>query len=68
MIDKIINYAKRFGSNVERRLGFVLDRLNVDGRLLSELKNEPMKSFCKLDPGGERRGIHNNKWMILENI
>jgi len=67
-IEKIITYAKKFGVTICKRLGFILEQLNIESNLLAELKNMKLRGFAKLDPSGARSGRCNNEWKILENI
>jgi len=65
---KIISYAKKFGMSAAMRLGFILERLNVNNELLSELRELKPSGYCPLDPSGQRQGKCDKHWMILENI
>jgi predicted transcriptional regulator of viral defense system len=67
-IAKIVNYAQKFGVSTSKRLGFILETLDVDERLLKALRAMRHSGFCNLDPSGPRNGKYNKDWMILENI
>lgn len=67
-LTKIISYALRLETSTIKRLGWVLDRIGVKRKLLSQLEDAPINGFRKLDAKGENFGPYNRKWMIQENL
>lgn len=65
---KIIRYALKLDGATVKRLGWILDRMQVDEKLLRELTVFPIKGFRKLDASGSLKGSYNKKWMIQENV
>ena len=64
----IAEYAVRLGMTTAKRLGWALEAQGVTSRELERLAALPIKSYCKLDPTGPRRGPCNNRWMVQENL
>jgi predicted transcriptional regulator of viral defense system len=56
-IDKICNYAISHGSiALQKRLGFVLEKLDLDPAVIDKLKAIPVRVYQKLDILGGRAG------------
>jgi predicted transcriptional regulator of viral defense system len=56
--DTLLEFSKRIGvSVVERRLGYVLDVLQIDKKMHSKLALEKLSGFMWLDPLGPRRAL-----------
>ncbi|MBN1914817.1 MAG: hypothetical protein JW769_02890 [Parachlamydiales bacterium] len=66
--EKIIRYSMKLDKSVIKRLGWILEKLNVKHSYLKTLLQVPIKGYRKLNPIGDCRGIYNKKWMIQENI
>ncbi len=64
----IFDYAKRTSLVVCKRLGWVLDELNVFPETQEQLEVLPMTYPQKLDVAGKRRGRVSKRWNLLENI
>ena len=67
-IKKIIQYAFRFEKVISKRLGYILQLLNVPLEELKLLLEIPVTGFKTLNPNGPRKGPCNKTWMIIENI
>ena len=67
-IELITSYAIRLGAPTVKRLGWMLDTLDVPGSELARLAALPIKGYCKLDPTGPRKGSCNSRWMVQENL
>lgn len=67
-IERIINYALKLDLAVIKRLGWILEKLNIHENHLKDLLKVPIKSYRKLDPNSPAKGPYNKKWMIQENI
>jgi predicted transcriptional regulator of viral defense system len=66
-VNKLLGYAKRTSVATQKRLGWMLSHLDVEG--LSELKEQIKTTYYdRLNPLGVRRGKYNKEWMILENF
>lgn len=68
-IRKMRDYALRMKSgSLLKRLGFLLDALDVDERMATELSTRVSGGYCLLDATGPKTGSPNKKWHIIENI
>jgi len=67
-VQKIISYALKLEIAATKRLGWILDHLNVGTDLLNPLLERPVKSYNKLDVAHDAKGHLNRKWMVIENI
>ena len=67
-IDLIVQYGLKLGIAVAKRLGLILERLDVPEKKLLPLLNLHAKNYHKFDPRGPLNGAYNRKWMIQENI
>jgi predicted transcriptional regulator of viral defense system len=67
-IEKIIHYALKLDKSIIKRLGWILEKLNIEKSDLKDLLQVAIKSYRKLDPRGPSKGPYNRKWMIQENI
>jgi predicted transcriptional regulator of viral defense system len=67
-IELISDYAVRLGVTTVKRLGWVLESQGVPRSELAVLADLPVKSYCKLDPTGPRKGSCNSRWMVQENL
>ena len=67
-MERITGYAARLGAATTRRLGWVLEHLDVEDSVVDNLSSVSSSGFHKLDPSGPDRGTYNRRWMILENL
>jgi predicted transcriptional regulator of viral defense system len=67
-VQKIVDYAQRISGSVCKRLGWILNKLEVEDHLLMPLLIRPSTSYSKLNPSGPHQGSWNKKWLILENV
>lgn len=67
-IEQIVDYAIKLDTATAKRLGWVLEYLEIDPDILEPLIVLPIKGYRKLDPTGPRKGPCNSRWMIQENI
>jgi len=66
---KILQYAKRFDSQaVIKRLGFLLELLEVKHTAISELQKLKTNSFVLLEPSYQKEGKTISRWAIRQNI
>lgn len=66
---KLYRYAVKMDDlAVLKRLGFILDAMNIKtsikGRLLEKIRG----GYCLLDTCGRRGGPKNDKWLVIENV
>ena len=67
-VNKLINYALKINSKaVLRRLGFILEELKVNGKILKELEMHIGKGYELLDPSLKRTNNFNKKWLLDVN-
>jgi predicted transcriptional regulator of viral defense system len=67
-VERIVRYALKLDAATAKRLGWILERQNVDPAKLEPLRNAPIKGYRVLDPGGPRRGPCDAGWMIQVNL
>ena len=67
-ISVLMDYAKRHSIAAAKRLGWILECLDLFPDERVYLRQIPYKSFIKLDASGPNKGICNKTWMIRENI
>jgi predicted transcriptional regulator of viral defense system len=66
---KLIEYLKIFDSQaVFKRLGFLLELLEINHPILEELNMMKTKSFTQLDPSLPREGKMISKWSLQLNV
>ena len=51
-----------------KRLGYILDILNIKTPIIKKLLKKAKGGYCLLDTGGPKQGNKNKKWRIIENI
>jgi predicted transcriptional regulator of viral defense system len=69
--EKILNYTQRFGSDaVVRRLGFILEALDILPELARALKEQLNKpaSYVALDTALPKSGQMFSRWGIIQNL
>lgn len=64
----LVEYAKKLGNTLCKRLGWVLEHTGYTGILLDVLERIPSKGFIKLNASGIDIGPYNKRWMIRENV
>jgi len=67
-LKKIIRYALRFEKVISKRLGYILEQLDVPLDELRTLLEVPTTGYKVLNPSGSKKGRCNKTWMIVENI
>jgi predicted transcriptional regulator of viral defense system len=66
---RLLAYVLRFGSqSVAKRLGFLVETLELKADFLPELHALCTRSQAVLDPSRPAEGRANNRWMISQNI
>ena len=67
--EKILEYIKRFDSQaVIKRLGFLLELLEIKNSFINELQKLRTNSFVALEPSYPKEGKSNFRWAIIQNI
>jgi predicted transcriptional regulator of viral defense system len=67
--EKLFDYCKRFkAQSVIKRLGFLLEALNINNPILNKLQELKTTSFILLEPSYEKKGKLISKWSIQQNI
>lgn len=67
-LERIIHYALKLDQSVGKRLGWILEKLEVEEVRLKDLLCLPIKGYRKLDPSGPLKGSYNKKWKLQENM
>jgi len=66
---KLLSYCKQFNTQaVIKRLGFLLELLEVSNPVIEKLQQLKTPSFTLLEPSYESRGKFNSRWNIRQNI
>jgi len=66
---RLLEYTQKFGSQaVFKRLGFLLELLDISGAISTELARARTASVVPLDPELEKKGKINSRWSILINL
>jgi predicted transcriptional regulator of viral defense system len=63
-LDKLARYASLLGASAERRLGWVLDYIEMQ----NPLPKRDLRGYIKLNASGDNKGKFNKKWGVRENI
>ncbi len=67
--DKLLEYARKFNSQaVIKRLGFLLDTLEINNPIVKDLQNIKTASYVVLDTELPKDGKLLSKWSIMLNI
>ncbi len=67
--DFLLNYAQKFGSQaVIKRLGFLLETLEIDTPIIGELQSLKTSSYIIADTELPKEGKRLSKWSIQQNI
>jgi len=67
-LNKMVDYAIKLGVFIAKRLGWILEKLEVEDSLLKKLEVVPIKGYRLLDSGGPSKGPYNKRWMLQENL
>lgn len=66
---KLFHYCERFkAQSVIKRLGFLLDLLEIDNPISGDLQRIRSNSFILLEPSYEKKGKWIHKWNVLQNM
>jgi predicted transcriptional regulator of viral defense system len=67
--EKLFDYCKQFkAQSVIKRLGFLLEVLNINNPILEKLHQLKTQSLILLEPSYEKKGKLIKKWSIYQNI
>jgi predicted transcriptional regulator of viral defense system len=67
--DILLEYAKKFDSQaVIKRLGFLLEMLNINTNIIVDLQNLKTASYVLLDTELPKTGKRNSRWSIQQNL
>lgn len=67
--DTLLDYAKKFDSQaVIKRLGFLLEILNINNKIVDELQKIKTASYVVLDTELPKTGKRINRWSIQQNL
>ncbi len=65
----LLDYAKKFGSQaVIKRLGYILETLEIDTPVVGELQQMKTASYVVLDTELPKTGKRNSRWSIQQNL
>lgn len=66
---KLFQYCERFkAQSVIKRLGFLLDLLEINNPISGDLQRIKSNSFILLEPSFEKKGKWIHKWNVLQNM
>ncbi|MBK9634945.1 MAG: transcriptional regulator [Bacteroidetes bacterium] len=67
--DILLEYVKKFDSQaVIKRLGFLLEMLNINTKIIDDLLNLKTASYILLDTELPKTGKRNSRWSIQQNL
>lgn len=67
--DKLLEYAQKFNSQaVIKRLGFILETLEIDSGILNDLQKTKTASYVILDTELPKSGKMISRWSIQQNL
>lgn len=67
--DTLLDYAKRFDSQaVIKRLGFLLELLEINTPIIGELQKLKSASYITLDTELPKNGTYKTHWSVLQNL
>jgi predicted transcriptional regulator of viral defense system len=67
--EKLLSYCEKFNAQtVIKRLGFLLELLQIDHPIIDRLQRLRTKSFTLLEPSYEKKGKLISRWSIQQNI
>ncbi|MDR3611214.1 MAG: hypothetical protein P4L27_11670, partial [Ignavibacteriaceae bacterium] len=68
-ISKMLVYLEKFNAQaVYKRLGFLLQHLDLLQELRAEIQSKLTNSYILLDPSLPKNGKHYSQWSIIDNI
>jgi predicted transcriptional regulator of viral defense system len=66
---KLLEYTKKFDSKaVTKRLGYLLELLDIQYEIVQNLQQQETKSYFLLEPSHPKQGKMISRWNIQENI
>jgi hypothetical protein len=67
--DILLDYAKKFDSQaVIKRLGFLLEILDINSEIINDLQKLKTASYVVLDTELPKVGKRNSRWSIQQNL
>lgn len=67
--NKMIRYLEKFKAQVVlKRMGFILEHFHEFDQLIKNIKEKVSSSLTYLDPSFPKKGKHNNRWKIIDNV
>ena len=67
--DILLEYAKQFDSQaVIKRLGFILEMLDINTKIIADLQKLKTASYVLLDTELPKTGKRNSRWSIQQNL
>ncbi len=67
--DKLLEYLDKYDTqSVYKRLGFIVDQLELSPEILNFIAKKITSSFVSLDPTLLKKGKYQSKWKIVDNI
>jgi predicted transcriptional regulator of viral defense system len=67
--DILLEYAKKFDSQaVIKRLGFLLEMLDINSKIIADLQKLKTASYVLLDTEVPKTGKRNSRWSIQQNL
>ena len=67
--DKLLSYVERFGSKaVAKRLGFLLETLDIETPIIHTLQSHKTASYVTLDTELPATGPYISRWSIRQNL
>ncbi len=68
-LNRFQDYLERFNTQVVyKRLGFLIDQLNLFPELQDFIKEHITPSYAPLDPALNKQGHYSSRWGIIDNI
>jgi predicted transcriptional regulator of viral defense system len=67
--DLLLEYAMKFNSQaVIKRLGFILEMLDINTKIITDLQKLKTASYVLLDTELPKKGKRNSRWSIQQNL
>ncbi|MBN1116678.1 MAG: hypothetical protein JXA77_05720 [Bacteroidales bacterium] len=67
--ERFQDYLQKFDTQaVYKRLGFIIDNLNLFPDLQDFIESRITLSYASLDPSSGKRGSYNSRWGIVDNL
>jgi predicted transcriptional regulator of viral defense system len=67
--EKLLDYCEKFGAqSVIKRLGLLLEVLDINDPMIKKLYKLKTKSSVLLEPSYEKKGKMNTKWSVQQNV